>query len=235
MIQDLAHFDNAKVNAALDALNWDFFKDKENCDSVIIWGGCAALVHLLKDRLKKAMKNVPACDRVTKLKELAELTTLHKTLGVIINLTYTSEISKVGIATVGGVEGAVKAIRTFPKCQTPQERACGTLCNLAGCSIGKAKAIESGGIEVLLAAINNHLGIASPCQHSYRALYNIGDGLGFASPAHQGSHYAYRALYNFVDGSKENTGPRTKRGRADEAVQGDRWNCTKCDTSNDDM
>jgi hypothetical protein len=52
MIQDLAHSDNAKVNAALD----DFLNDKENRDTVIVWGGCPALVHLLKDRLKKAMK-----------------------------------------------------------------------------------------------------------------------------------------------------------------------------------
>jgi hypothetical protein len=124
-------------------------------------------------------------------------------------------MGKVGIATIGGVEAAVKVMQTFPKCQTLLERACGTLCNLAGCTIGKAKAIESGGIKVLLAAVNNHLGFASPCQHSYRALYNIVDGLGFASPSHQGSHHtfgAFGAPYNFVDGSKKNTGRKENTG-----------------------
>jgi hypothetical protein len=34
---------------------------------------------------------------------------------------------------------------------------------MVGCSIGKAKAIESGGIEVLLAAVNNHMDCVYIC------------------------------------------------------------------------
>jgi hypothetical protein len=157
MIQDLFHHDNVKVNAALDALNLDVRKGKENCNIVTAWGGCAALVHLLKDRLKKAMKNGPACDQVSELNELAELTTLHKTLEAIISLTYQTDSGRVGIATLGGVEAVVKVNRTFPKCQTLQEHACDALRNLACCRIGKAKTVESGGIEVLLAAVTTHL------------------------------------------------------------------------------
>jgi hypothetical protein len=46
---------NAKVNAALDALKQGLREDRKKCDTVTVWGGCAALVRLLKD-LKKAMK-----------------------------------------------------------------------------------------------------------------------------------------------------------------------------------
>jgi hypothetical protein len=182
MIQDLAHSDNVKVNAALTALDREVYEDKENCDTVTAWGGCAALVHLLKDRLKKAMKKAPVCNQVSELNELAELTTLHKTLKVITDLTFGSERSEVFIAAIGGVEAVVKVMKTFPKCQPLQEYACRTLLNLAYCSIGKAKAIESGGIEVLLAAVNNHLYSSILCEKACAALCNI------------------------VDGSKENTG-----------------------------
>jgi hypothetical protein len=65
MIQDLAHSDNAKVNAALDALlSLSLEIDKQKYGTVTAWGGCAALVHLLKDRLKKATKKIPQCDQV---------------------------------------------------------------------------------------------------------------------------------------------------------------------------
>jgi hypothetical protein len=64
-------------------------------------------------------------------------------------------------------------MKTFPKCQYLQRRACGVLCNMANCSIGEAKAIESGGIEVLLAAINNHLKSADVCDNACSALWNI--------------------------------------------------------------
>jgi hypothetical protein len=37
----------------------------------------------------------------------------------------------------------------------------------------KTKAIELGGIELLLAAVNNHLDSASVCQYACWALYNI--------------------------------------------------------------
>jgi carboxylesterase type B len=55
LIQDLTHSNNARVNAALDALNLDLDKDKEKCGTVTAWGS-AALVRLLKDHLKKAIK-----------------------------------------------------------------------------------------------------------------------------------------------------------------------------------
>jgi hypothetical protein len=84
LIQDLAHSDNAKVNAALDALSVDLGKDKEKCDTVTVWGGCAALVHLLTNCIKMAMKKVPQCDQGTELNELPELATIEKTLRVIV-------------------------------------------------------------------------------------------------------------------------------------------------------
>jgi hypothetical protein len=31
------------------------------------WGGCTALIHLLKDRLKKELEKIPPCDQVTDL------------------------------------------------------------------------------------------------------------------------------------------------------------------------
>jgi hypothetical protein len=173
MIQDLAHSDNVKVNAALDALNLDFRKGKENCDTATAWGGCAALVHLLKDRLKKVTKKVPACDQVSELNELAELMTLHKTLKVITDLSFGSEMGEVGIATIGGVEAAVKVMQTFPKCQPLQEEASLALLNLPRCSISKAKATESGGIEVLLAAVTTHLDFSILCEYACAALLNI--------------------------------------------------------------
>jgi hypothetical protein len=50
-----------------------------------------------------------------------------------------------GIAAIGGVEAVVKAMKTSPKCQASEKRACGTLRNLACCSIGKKKVVETGG------------------------------------------------------------------------------------------
>jgi hypothetical protein len=40
-------------------------------------------------------------------------------------------------------------------------------------SIGEAKAIESGGIEALLAAVTNHLNSADVCEIACWAMYNI--------------------------------------------------------------
>jgi hypothetical protein len=172
LIQDLAHYDNAKVNAALDALSLDLDKDEEKCNTIAAWGGCAALVRLLKDRLKKATK-VPQCDQVTELNELAELETIEKTLCVFVWLSFQTETGRVVIATVGGVQAVGKVMQAFPMCKVVQERGCDTLRNLTWCSIGKKKAIESGGIEVVLAAINNHLDSAKLCEHACSALSNI--------------------------------------------------------------
>jgi hypothetical protein len=173
--------DFVKVSAALDVLIVNLGKDTEQCETFIFWGGCAAVVELVQHCLKKAMKKIPACGRVTELDELAELTTLHKSLRVITTLTYTDDVSRVGISTVGGVEAVVEVMKTFPKCQALQEYACCVLRNLAFCDSGKQKANEADEIEVLLAAVNNHLDSA------------------FVSRA------VCLALADIVTGSKENT------------------------------
>jgi hypothetical protein len=118
------------------------------------------------------------------LNELAELTTLARTLGVITNLTFQHDESKVGITAVGGVRVVVMVMKTFPKCQMLQEGTSSALRNLTCRNVvGMANAIESGGIEVILAAINNHFSSYEDlCQHACWALVNI------------------------VSGSKENTG-----------------------------
>jgi hypothetical protein len=148
-------------------------KDKKKSEGFVSAGGCLALVQALKNCLDKAMKRIPQCDQVTELNEVAELTALHKTFNVITRLTFHHEESRVGITAVGGVEAVVKIMKTFPKCQPLQEHACAILRNLACCSIGKAKAIECGGIEVVLANINNHLGSSILCRSACMALFNM--------------------------------------------------------------
>jgi hypothetical protein len=177
MIQDLFRSDNAKVNAALDALKLDFDEDKTKCESFVTAGGCFVLVQLLKKCLDKAIDRIPACDQVTELNELAELTTLSKTLSGIVRLTFRHKESSVGIAAIGGAEAVVKIMKTFPNCQMLQEDACGALLNLT-CynTTGKKEAIESGGIEVVLVAINNHLGSSFLCERACKALFNIANG-----------------------------------------------------------
>jgi hypothetical protein len=173
MIQDLFHSDNAKVNTALDALKVDLNKDKEKCSKIQGVGGCLALVLLLKKCLDNSIDIIPACDQVTELNELAELATLRKTLGVIINLTFNHHESRVGISRIGGVEAVVKVMKTFPKCQVLQVNASKSLLNLTyNNATGKVTIIESGGIEVLLAAINNHLGCASVCLKACSTLFS---------------------------------------------------------------
>jgi hypothetical protein len=176
MIQDLFCSDSAKVDAALDALHWNFMSDKNKCERFVTAGGCLALVQLLTKCLNTAIAKIPACDQITELNELTELTTLDKTLDAITNLTLQHNESKVGIAMIGGVEAVVKVMKTFPKCQALQERACYSLANFACCSIGVENAIESGGIELLLAAVNNHLVSADVCEYACWALHNIVDG-----------------------------------------------------------
>ncbi len=176
MIQDLFRSDNAKVHAALSALflGLDDENNKKKRDKIQAVGGCFALVQALKNYLDKAIDSIPACDQVTQSNKHAELITLSKTLQVVANLIFRHEESKVGIAATGGVEAVVKVMKTFPKCKLLQENACGALCNLTCNSIlGKANAIASGGIEVHLAAVNNHLGSPDVCEDSFGALVNI--------------------------------------------------------------
>jgi hypothetical protein len=84
MIQDLFHSDNAKANAALDALNRDLIKDSTKCESLVTAGGCFVLVQLLKNCLEKAMaiNRIPEWCRVNKISAYPELATLHKTVNV---------------------------------------------------------------------------------------------------------------------------------------------------------
>ena len=102
-----------------------------------------------------------------------EPATLHKTLNGISNLTCEHVESRVGITALGGVEALVKIMQTFPKCQAMQEGACCALRNLTCCSIGKAKFIESGGIEVFLDAVTTHSDSAFLCQQACWALLSI--------------------------------------------------------------
>jgi hypothetical protein len=88
LTQDLAHSDHTGVKTALYALSLDLYGEKEKCDTFTVWEGSATLVHLLKDSLKKVMKEFPACDQVIEANELPELATVVKTLVVISYLTY---------------------------------------------------------------------------------------------------------------------------------------------------
>jgi hypothetical protein len=154
-------------------LNLDLLGDKDKCDKIQVVGGCLALVLLLKKCLDQATNERLVWNQLTELNELTELTTLHKTLHIMIRLSCHVDESKVGIAAIGGVEAVIKVMKTFPKCKELQEFACILLRNLTCCSIGKKRIVEADGIEYLLAAINNHLNSALVCKHSCTALSNI--------------------------------------------------------------
>jgi hypothetical protein len=64
-------------------------------------------------------------------------------------------------------------MQTFPKCHDLQWSACRALCNLANHSIGKTKASEAGGMDLLLTALNRHLGSTAICVASCKALYDV--------------------------------------------------------------
>jgi hypothetical protein len=94
-------------------------------------------------------------------------------LNVILGLTYYLEESRVGISSLGGVEAVLKVMKTFPKCQALQENACVVLGNLALCNLGRKKIVESDGLHILLAAVNNHLDSLKVCEYACRALSNM--------------------------------------------------------------
>jgi hypothetical protein len=189
LIQDLFCSDNDKVDAAFDALFLDLDKDKNKRESFVTAGGCFALVQLVNNCLDKVISSIPACDQVTELNELAELSTLDKAL-LIIALTFHNTESRAGYSAIGCVEAVVKVMKTFPKCRDLQLSACTVLGRLVDCSFGRKKAVASGGFQLLLAAVNNHLDSADLCE------------------------YACWALFNIVDGSKESTGLLIKLGGA---------------------
>jgi hypothetical protein len=173
LVQDLFHSDNAKVNAALDALFLNLLGNKKKCEKIRDVGGCFALVQLVKNCLEKASEKIAACDQVTELNELVELKTLNESIRVITNLSYDQDNSA-GITAIGGVEAVVKVMKTFPKCRNLQLWASRALLNLT-CEniIGKNKAVKTGGIDVLLAAVNNHLDSAIVCEKACCALILI--------------------------------------------------------------
>ncbi len=55
MIQDLCCSDNAKVSAALDALNLDVMKDKKKLEIFVTAGGCLALVNYWRSALTRRL------------------------------------------------------------------------------------------------------------------------------------------------------------------------------------
>jgi hypothetical protein len=116
------------------------------------------------------MNHQMRCDEYTKLLQLAELTTLHKSFNVIVGLADQCHESKVGFSSIGAVEAVVVVMSTFPKCEALQSSACRALRSLANCSIGKKKAVEMGGMHVLLAAVNNHLDSALVCEYAIWAM-----------------------------------------------------------------
>jgi hypothetical protein len=165
-IQDLALSDNAKVKAAHDALHLDLCENEKKCDNIQAVEGCYALVQLLKNCLDKATDERRVRAEVTNLYRFPELKTLSKMLCVIIDLTHEHDERQVGFSAIGGVEAVVKVMKSFPKCQTLQKYACIVLLDLALCRVGKKKVAEKVGIEVLIAAINNHLGHADRCERA---------------------------------------------------------------------
>jgi hypothetical protein len=183
MIQDLFCSDNASVNAALDALNEDLMKDTKKGENIQVVGGCFALVHLVQKYIDTAIANFyVGAHQVTDghldcLDRYTYLTILNKTLSVITNLTLCHDKSIVGITAIGGVEAAIKVLNSFPKCLALQTHACMLLAHLTCSNVtGEKKAIESGGIEVLLAAVTTHLGSASLCENACQALFHITSG-----------------------------------------------------------
>jgi hypothetical protein len=177
LIQDLFHADNAKVKAALDALKEGFYKDTKKCEEIQAVGGCFALVELVKKCLEKAIEKIPACDQVTELDELAELDTMDDSIRLLNDLMYTLEESRARTTAIGGVEAVVKVMKTFPKCLNLQYSASIALLYFTRCNIGMKRVVETGGIKVLLAAVNNHLDSYDPiCEMACWALRNIANG-----------------------------------------------------------
>jgi hypothetical protein len=175
LIQELFDSDNSKVNAALDAFDADLYEDKTKCNKIVTVGGCHALMQLVKNCIAKGIEDIPDHDQVTDLSQ-PELKTLFKALAVITNLTYHHDESQVGITVIGGVDAVVKVMETFPLCRELQRSVCASLCNLTCCSLGKKKALEAGGITVLIAAVTKHTDSSLVCQHACDTLENIIDG-----------------------------------------------------------
>ena len=173
MVQDLSHSDNAKVLATLLLLILDLDEDKRKWENIQVVGGCHAIVQLVKNCIDKVIAIIPACDfdKVTATGDLSELETIDKSLGLILSLTY--HLGGRSVASIGGVEAVVKAMKTFPNCQALQETACCVLSNLLFCSIGQKKALETDAMGVLLDALDNHLDADTVCANACFTLHKI--------------------------------------------------------------
>jgi hypothetical protein len=72
------------------------------------------------------------------------------------------------------VEAVVEVMQVFPKCDDLQLSASFALLNLAIDNIiGAKKVVKTGGINVLLATVNNHLDSASTAEMACLALRNM--------------------------------------------------------------
>lgn len=137
-------------------------------------GPCMVLVQFVEDLLQKATANIPACDRVKRVNDYADLKPLNAAIDVIVLLAHRHYNGSVTIGSVVGVEAVVKVMKTFPKCLTLQETACSALRNLTYCNLGQKKALEAGQtIDLLLAALKNHLASPYLCVQAVLALYNV--------------------------------------------------------------
>jgi hypothetical protein len=172
LIQDLCSADGAVVDSALDAIYVHLEEDSKKCENVVTSGGSHALVLLSRKCLDKAIAKFTESDKVTEL-DGPELTTLYKALRAIIGLTYQNKMSRIGISAIGGVEVALKVMTTFPNCQPLQWIACVPVRNLAHCDIGKKKALDANGMEIVLGSIKNHLGSTVVCESALYALVNM--------------------------------------------------------------
>ena len=172
LIQGLCSTDTVTVDAALDALYVNLEEDKAKCENVVTAGGSHALVLLARNCLAKAIVKFPDSSTVTEL-DGEELTTLYKALRTITGLTYQNKMSRVGISAIGGVEVVLKVMTAFPVCQPLQWIACVPVRNLAHCDIGKKKALDNGGMEIVLTSIQNHVDSAVVCESALYALVNM--------------------------------------------------------------
>jgi hypothetical protein len=172
LIQDLSSADVAVVNASLDALYLDLEEDSKKCENVVTAGGSHALVLLAKTCLDKAIQKFPESKNVTEL-DGQELTTLYKALRAIIGLTYQNKMSRIGISAIGGVQVCLSVMTQFPVCQPLQWIACVPVRNLAHCDIGKKKALDANGMEIVLHSLQKHVGSTVVCESALYALVNM--------------------------------------------------------------
>jgi hypothetical protein len=130
-------------------LNLDLVKDKRNARFEAV-GGLLRPCSPLNKCLDKVIEPSPRAKSSHRFEwRLLELTTLHKTLVSSPQLINHYD-SKVGIAAIGGVvEQLSRSYRHF-KLPNTTGRALIVVLNLACCSIGKQKVIETGGIEFCL-------------------------------------------------------------------------------------